>query len=61
MIEQLEPWRYIFYFIVIVSIFASLIIYAFFLWGDKKRGTKIEKRGLILFSDDPYEKRVANK
>ncbi|MBL0691365.1 MAG: CcoQ/FixQ family Cbb3-type cytochrome c oxidase assembly chaperone [SAR324 cluster bacterium] len=43
------------YAAVVGGIFICLLAYVYYLWGNKKRGSRIEKRGQIIFDDQPYE------
>jgi len=49
-----QQWLY-----VIFTIFMGVSLYGFllFLYGSKEMGQKIERRGALIFTDDPLEPR----
>ena len=45
---------------MIILMIASLIVYLVYLYSSKERSERIERRGMIPFSDDPLESNERN-
>ncbi|MEY3043256.1 MAG: hypothetical protein ACO3S0_06660 [bacterium] len=50
-------WQQWLYVIFTVFMGVSLYGFLFFLYGSREMGSKIERRGTLIFTDDPLEPR----